>query len=95
MIFVINELKYDTNKMELISEKCEYYWDDSIFGSSIRYRGRNVKLWRSKKNNWLLTFEKDLAVVCGRALTSEEAKEILLKCDLNAYEKIFGELEEA
>ena len=24
MIFVINDLKYDTDKMELISEKCEY-----------------------------------------------------------------------
>lgn len=24
MIFVINNLKYDTDKMELVSEKCEY-----------------------------------------------------------------------
>lgn len=24
MIFVIDDLKYDTDKMELVSEKCEY-----------------------------------------------------------------------
>ena len=49
MIFVINNLKYDTDKMELISDKCEYTFDVLIFGVSIKYYGKNVKLWKSKK----------------------------------------------
>ena len=43
--------------------------------------------------NWLLTFEKDF-ITCGEALSSEEAQNLLLKYDVDAYEKIFGELEE-
>lgn len=31
MIFVINDLKYDTDKMELISEKCEYVYTYTMF----------------------------------------------------------------
>lgn len=87
MKFVINKLKYDTNNMDLISDKCEYSYADRLFGTIITYRGRNVKLWKSKKDNWLLTFDK--------ALTTEEAQGLLLKYDVDAYEKIFGELEEA
>ena len=95
MIFVINELKYDTDKMELVSESCEYSYCDELFGRVIKYRGKNVKLWRSKKNNWLLTFERDFNEIHGKAFTSEEAQKLLLKYDVKSYEKIFGELEEA
>ena len=94
MVFVINKLKYNTDNMELISKQCEYSWSDRLLGSAIRYRGRNVKLWKSSKDNWLLTFEKDF-FPCGKALSSEEAQNLLLKYDVDAYEKIFGELEEA
>lgn len=97
MIFVINELKYDTDKMELVSERCEYSYShcNELFGCVINYRGKNVKLWRSKKNNWLLTFEIDFNEIRGKAFTSEEAQKLLLKYDVKSYEKIFGELEEA
>lgn len=94
MKFVINKLKYDTNNMDLISDKCEYSYKSSLLGSTVTYRGRNVKLWRSKKGNWLLTFEKDLCI-SGKALTTKEAKGLLLEHDVDVYEKIFGELEEA
>lgn len=30
MIFVINNLKYDTDKMELISDECEYWYKDQL-----------------------------------------------------------------
>lgn len=95
MIFVINNLKYDTDKMELVSEKCEYSYISTLFTLQ-RYRGKNVKLWRSKKkNNWLLTFEKDFCERCGVSLQDEQVKNLLIRYDIEAYEKIFGELEEA
>lgn len=95
MIFAINNLKYDTDKMELISEKCEYsYLSDELL-KLYHYRGKNVKLWRSKKNNWLLTYEKDFGVCCGVSLKDEQVKNLLIRYDIAAYEKIFGELEEA
>lgn len=95
MIFVINNLKYDTDKMELISEKCEYSYLSGDLFKLYHYRGKNVKLWRSKKNNWLLTFEKDFCERCGVSLQDEQVKNLLIRYDIEAYEKIFGELEEA
>lgn len=94
MIFVINNLKYDTDKMDLISEKCEYSYDSRFFNAQLRYSGKDVKLWRSKNNRWLLTYNTDYKTV-GKSLTEEEAKNLLIKNDLNKYEEIFGELEEA
>lgn len=55
---------------------------------------KNVKIFKSLKNNWLLTYEalhKENAV----ALSEEKAKRYLMRYDLKAYEKFFGELEEA
>lgn len=40
MIFVINNLKYDTDKMELISDECEYWYKGELLGTPMRYRGR-------------------------------------------------------
>ena len=94
MIFAINNLKYDTDKMDLISEKCEYSYASALFNMQLRYLGRDVKLWRSKNNRWLLTYNKDFNTV-GKSLTEEEAKNLLIKYDLNKYEEIFGGLEEA
>lgn len=59
MIFVINNLKYDTDKMELISDECEYWYKGELLGTPMRYRGRDVRLWRSSKGNWLLTYKSD------------------------------------
>ena len=95
MKVVINNLKYDTDKMELISEKCEYIYLSVICGDVCRFDGKNVKLFRSKKGNWLLTYERDWNKSFCVALDEEKAKDILLTHDLEAYEKIFGELEEA
>ena len=53
MIFVINNLKYDTDKMELVSDKIKYtYTWTSIIGMEMKSSGKDVKLFRSKKNNY-------------------------------------------
>ena len=92
MRFVINSLKYDTDKMELISSDCRWKWkskfDDYCFES------REVKLFKSNRGRWLLTYRADYRV-CAKALTEDEAKNLLIRFDIDAYEKIFGELEEA
>lgn len=88
-------LKYDTGKMELVSEKCEYNYLSVIYGDICRFSGKNVKLFRSTKGRWLLTYERDWHKTCGIPLKEETAKDILLNHDLEAYEKLFGELEEA
>lgn len=94
MIFVINALKYDTTKMELITTKCEYKYVRTMLNMILRYTGKNVKIFKSLKNHWLLTYETDYEN-CAVALSEEEAKEYLMRYDLEAYEKHFGELEEA
>ena len=94
MIFVINNMKYDTDKMELISDKCEYLYSDS-FIDGIKYQARNVKLWKSVKGNWLLTYDKNSIRHFGESIKEDFAKARLIKYDLAKYEELFGELEEA
>ena len=93
MIFIINKLKYDTENMELVSTKCKHYYT-SLLIAPIRHTGKNVKLFKSKKGNWLLTYETDYQN-CAIALSEEKAQEYLLQYDYTAYEKYFGTLEEA
>ena len=94
MVFIINKLKYDTDKMKLISDRCSYSYEKTMFGAIIRYHGKNVKVWESDKGNWLLTYETDYEI-CGKKLSEEEAADLLLKYDFERYEEIFGKLEEA
>ena len=96
MIFVIDKLKYDTDKMRLISEKCiyKYYWTLSLTGQEFSSFGKDVKLWLSSKGNWLLTYRTDYSTRAVK-FSVEQAKEILMKYDLEKYELLFGELEEA
>ena len=96
MIFVIDNLKYDTDKMELISEKCEYIytWPFTLTDTRMRSYGKDVKLWKSKKGNWLLTYRTDYNSRAVKLL-EEDVKKLLLKYDLQKYEELFGELEEA
>lgn len=96
MIFVIDNLKYDTNKMELISEKCQYFytWVFTLTNTKMSSYGKDVKLWKSKKGNWLLTYRTDYASKAVKLL-EEDVKKLLLKYDLQKYEELFGELKEA
>lgn len=94
MIFVINNLKYDTDKMKLISDKREYQYTGQYTG--ITFDAEDVRLFKSVKGNWLLVYKANYSNEIGRALTEEEeAKQLLLNYDLEVYEKLFGKLEEA
>ena len=97
MIFVINNLKYDTDKMEIVSRKCRIsYPSDIYYGSFIKKYGLETILWKSKKGNWLVTYKKySNDTVYAEALTSTQAMSLLIQYDLETYEKIFGEIEEA
>lgn len=89
MIFVIDSLKYDTDKMTLISDKCEWTYTSVIFGKTFNCKGKNVKLYKSSKGNWLLTFEKDYHMTYALKMTEEVAKNMLMGYDVKAYEKEF------
>lgn len=96
MIFVIDKMKYDTDKMELISDKCKYIytWTFVLTNTKMSSYGKDVKLWKSKKGNWLLTYRTDYASKAVKLL-EEDVKKLLLKYDLSKYEELFGKLEEA
>lgn len=99
MRFVINGMKYDTEKMEKVANVEKWYEDSSHFLKAafpeqrLGYR-YNCELWRSEKGNWLLT-HKEGAKAIGEAIKGDEAKMLLMRYALNTYENIFGELPEA
>ena len=85
--------------MELISEKCKYTysWIFSLTNTEMKSYGKDVKLWKSRKGNWLLTYRTDYTSYTSRGvkLLEEDVKKLLLDYDLSKYEEIFGEIEEA
>lgn len=96
MIFVINNLKYDTDKMEIVSRKCRISYPSAFFSDYVDNYSRETILWKSKKGNWLITYKKGSnSTVYAEALTSTQAMSLLVQYDLETYEKIFGEIEEA
>ena len=84
MVYVFDNLKYDTDKMDLISTKC-------IYALNIIERPVAVWLYKSLKGRWLVVYKQGGAV----AIEEEAAKRMLLKYDLDTYEKVYSELEEA
>lgn len=68
MIFVINALKYDTTKMELITTKCEYKYVRTMLNMTLRYSGKNVKIFKSLKNHWLLNMKQIMKIVQSHCL---------------------------
>lgn len=91
MIFVIKGKKYDTEKMKLISEKCEHTYPSSFW--ELQLNARDVKLWKSKKGAYVLTYSASYCY-CAKLLSEKEAKSLLLRYDWSKYEELFGELEE-
>ena len=91
MIFVDveNKLKYDTDRMELISDKVKMKLGRP-FGVLV-----NAEIYRSKKGRWLGVAKWMDGDEEGRVLEENEVQEFLLKYDVGAYEKIFEKLEEA
>lgn len=99
MVFIINNMKYDTDKMEKVANVKKWYKVDNIF-SRVLYGGEEMgryypcELWRSKKGNWLLTHEEDCKVY-GQAISEFEAQSLLMTYDTEIYEKKYGEIPEA
>ncbi len=91
MIFIgtKNKLKYDTDKMELISDKVKMKVGRP-FNVSV-----NAEIYRSKKGRWLGVAKWMDGDQEGRILEEDEVQQFLLKYDVEAYEKIFEKLEEA
>lgn len=99
MIFVINNMKYDTDKMERIAKVKKWYpfqnsLLDDMFGRDMG-TVYDCDLWRSPKGNWLLTHEETSYRTRGQAIGTDEAKELLMQYALDKYEALFGCLEEA
>lgn len=92
MIYVDTEnmVKYDTDKMKLVSDKVKYTCKN-IFGLTAL---RSGELYKSKKGNWLGVVQKDLEKEIG-TVDEETARKMLMKYDTDKYEEIFGKLEEA
>ena len=100
MKFVINGMKYDTDKMERVATVKKWYKNDSaliqiMFPEQEVGRTYSCELWKSEKGNWLLTHEMDYSKSMGEAITEEKAKELLMRYATPIYEEMFGELPEA
>lgn len=91
MIFVDaeNKLKYDTDRMELVSDKVKME-----VGRPFRI-SVNAEIYRSKKGRWLGVVKWMDGDEEARVLEENEVQQFLLKYDVGAYEKNFEKLEEA
>lgn len=91
MRFVIQGLKYDTDKMKKIANVKKWYKTNSLLVKAI-YGNEEVgttydcELWRSEKGNWLLTHTEDYNTKVGNAITEEEAKSLLMRYAPDIYE---------
>ena len=95
MIFIVNDLKYDTDKMELVSNKCK--WQHEVLLHRNQYRTEydvNANLYKSIHNRWLATY-RYRGNMYAIALDEKRASNLLKRYDLKKYEQLFGELEEA
>lgn len=96
--FIINDLLYDTDKMEFIADvkkwyECRGFVEKIIFGEGVG-KMYDCKLYRSQKGNFLLVSEQDYKII-GEPISEEEAKRLWRKYDYETYAKCYGELEEA
>ena len=79
MRFVIQGLKYDTDKMKKIANVKKWYKTNSLL----------------VKANWLLTHTEDYNTKVGHAITEEEAKSLLMRYAPDIYETEFEKIPEA
>lgn len=105
MVFIIENLKYDTDKMTVISDKTEEFvksqgfelrWARYLNSDPLGEYGRYISstIYKSKNENYLETYEKDYKII-AKAICEEEVKEKLKRYDYEKYEELFGQLKEA
>ena len=85
MIRIINGLKYDTNKMELISR-----YTYGSFSICFEICNKTCQIYKSKKGRYL-KIDNGIWI----PITENDVKRLLMAHDVTAYEKMFGEVEEA
>lgn len=90
MIFVKDKLRFDTDKMELVSHRC--YVENPY--TTLVHNLVDCELYKSKKGNWLAVYEVANDIWCSIRMTEDQAIDLLLSYDIEAYERVFGELEE-
>lgn len=97
--FVIQNKLYDTSKMKLIGRVKKWYEYRGLLIKRIYGEGvgkeYDCELYRSEKGNWLLTHEGENFQIMGEAINEEEAKQLLMRYDYEAYAEVYGNLEEA
>lgn len=92
MIRIIDGLKYDTDKMELVA-KYTYTYGSYRYGSFSAchvMHNKTCQIYKSKNGRYL---EIDDGIWIP--IAEGDVKKILMAHDVAAYEKIFGEVEEA
>lgn len=98
MIFIINDLKYDTEKMQQVGNVKKIYkitdWLTTQILGKDAARLQDCVIWKSKNGNWLLTYEYGNKIH-AEAIPKKEAKDLLKQYDWQAYEKLFGVIQEA
>ncbi len=95
MIFIIDNLKYETEKMELITNKVKKGVKTRIaFLDSTILNTYDAQIYKSTKGRYLLTWYQDYKAY-AQPIDEDKVKELLLKYDYKKYEELFGELEEA
>lgn len=85
MIRIINGLKYDTDKMELIAK---YTYGSLSICNGIHKR--TCQIYKSKKGRYL-KIDDGIWI----PITENDMKRLLMIHDATTYEKMFGEVEEA
>ena len=85
MIRIIDGLKYDTDRMELIGNYA--YGQSSLLGE---IRKKRCKIYKSKKGRYL-QIENGI----WSPISEDCVKRKLMSHNVAAYEKMFGEVEEA
>ena len=94
MIFIINNLKYDTDKMELITDKTKVFVEHPLLFLGFNGGFVDSIIYKSKKSRYLEVYEKS-GKVQGDALSKKEVKMKLMQYDTHKYEELFGKIKEA
>lgn len=97
--FIINDLVYDTSKMQHLGKVRKWYKNRgyvsrSLFGENSG-RVYDCDLYCSTKNRYLLVHTDDCSCIVGEAVTEEEVKTLTKQSNYTLYAMLFGELEEA
>lgn len=104
MIFINGNLKYDTDKMELISDKTKVFvklkgltlalYKALTFNNNTTGMYVKSKIYKSKKSRYIEVYNYNDNIQAN-PLSKRKVKKLLKKYDYLKYEELFGKLEDA